>query len=237
MKVVGIIGSPRRNGHTATLVRAVLAGAAQHGADTEEIFLPDQNVEFCQGCLTCMARGKCVLTDDFEALRERVATADGLVLGSPNYGLTPSAMMKRFLERFGMFEFMSSAVLGGKYLVTVSASGGPGGEAVANYLAGLGANGIFQRAYISGRIAVAAGGPRAGESPVALRRATATGIRLARDIGSRRAYRFQNVWNRIVNRLIVRPKFAGMIRNGADGFARAVYENLLSRELIAPAKR
>ena len=35
MKVIGIVGSPRKNGNSETLVRAVLEGAKEKGHETE----------------------------------------------------------------------------------------------------------------------------------------------------------------------------------------------------------
>ena len=41
MKITGIISSMNRNGNSATLLRNALNGAADSGADVEEIYLPD----------------------------------------------------------------------------------------------------------------------------------------------------------------------------------------------------
>ena len=40
MKVLGIFGSPRRQGNSDTLMKAFLQGAAEAGALVEEVFLP-----------------------------------------------------------------------------------------------------------------------------------------------------------------------------------------------------
>jgi len=124
MKIVGVTSSPKRNGNTATLLRQVLKGAQQKGSETEELFLPAYDIKFCQGCDLCLTKGECPLNDDFEMLKDKLSNADGIILGSPNYAFSPNAMMKRFIERFGMFEYMTSSVFGGKYVVTLATTGG-----------------------------------------------------------------------------------------------------------------
>ena len=48
--VAGIAGSPRRNGNSATLMRAVLRGATAAGAETKEVYLNGLTFRGCQGC-------------------------------------------------------------------------------------------------------------------------------------------------------------------------------------------
>lgn len=47
MKVVGIVGSPRRGSNTEILVEQVLAGAAAAGAETQIFRLNDLNIRGC----------------------------------------------------------------------------------------------------------------------------------------------------------------------------------------------
>jgi multimeric flavodoxin WrbA len=81
--VLGICGSSRKNGRTASLVRKVL----QHtGLATELIFLSDLSIGFCYGCLSCAGtKGVCVRDDDMAPLLDTMLSADALVLGTPNY--------------------------------------------------------------------------------------------------------------------------------------------------------
>ena len=50
LKVVGMIGSPRKGMNTDTLVTRVLEGAKAVGAETEKIYLNDLNIMPCQAC-------------------------------------------------------------------------------------------------------------------------------------------------------------------------------------------
>ena len=233
MKIIGVTSSPKRNGNTATLLRQVLKGARQKGAEVEEIFLPDYDIKFCTGCDFCMKKGGCPLDDDFEMLQEKFTNADGIVLGSPNYASAPNAMMKRLIERFGMFEYMTSDIFGGKYVVTLSTTGGQGAKKVADYLAGLPRDGVFQRGYISGMLTASntVNVPVAKNQEV-LDEAFQTGQKLATDIKTNNSYSFQNIIRRTINKLILKPKFTEIVKSKKDGDLAAVYENLVDRELI-----
>ena len=81
MLVVGV-GAGRRGKFTESLVRTVLEGT---GLDTEFISLSGKLVRPCEACNGCVETNRCVLRDDFDAVWERVAAADGLVFGAPTY--------------------------------------------------------------------------------------------------------------------------------------------------------
>ncbi len=103
MRVLGIIGSPRKGGNTDVLVSEVLKGATSRGATVEKVYLNDLNMRGCQACEACRAGGGyigCVQDDDVPELLEKLATADSFVLGCPIYCFGPSAQAKTFLDRW-----------------------------------------------------------------------------------------------------------------------------------------
>ena len=65
-----------------------------------------------------------------------MVAADGLILGSPSYGIRPNAIMKNFLDRIGLFNAYA-AMFGDKYIVGVSTAGGIGAKQVAKQLTDL----------------------------------------------------------------------------------------------------
>ncbi len=234
MKVVGVVGSPSRNGNTAVLVREALRAAAAQGAEVEEIFLPEHNLLFCQGCSRCMTDGRCHLSDDFEEIRSKVYAADGLVLGSPTYGGGPSAIMKNFFDRLGLYTVFTSS-LGGKYLVGISTASAMGAGAVAKKLTEVvgGAFGtLFARGYVSGSLGIARGGKRIEEQPKALEKARRLGERLVDDIRRGRRYPLQNLQGRAMSTLFLRPAFERSIKEYRHKEMKAVYESLVRRGLI-----
>ncbi len=97
--VIGIISSAHEGSNSAVLVREALKGAEKMGMKIEEIYLPEFDLDFCTGCLTCMKTGKCRMADGFNELRDKLYEADGIIWGSPTYGGAPNAIMKNFIDR------------------------------------------------------------------------------------------------------------------------------------------
>lgn len=101
--VMGIVGSPRKRGNSATLMRALQQGAAQEGAETREVYLNGLTYKGCQGCEPCKGGGECVLEDDLTPVLSELAEADGWVLSAPIYYDGVSGQLKTFFDRCRTF--------------------------------------------------------------------------------------------------------------------------------------
>jgi multimeric flavodoxin WrbA len=99
LHVVAVLGSPRRNGNCAALLRAALAELELRGATVETIHLSAHDIRYCAGHDDCAAREHCAIKDEAPALLDRVYKADVLVLASPVYTDNVSGQMKVFLDR------------------------------------------------------------------------------------------------------------------------------------------
>jgi len=102
-KILGVVGSPRRNGNTHILVSRILEGAREAGAETEELFLNDLHIEACDGCHACWAGEDCSKDDDMLAAYPRIIGSDAVIFGTPIYWYGPTALMKGFVDRFVYF--------------------------------------------------------------------------------------------------------------------------------------
>lgn len=102
-KVLGFVGSPRKNGNTHLLVSKILEGAQAGGASTELIFLDDLEIHECDGCHLCWNGNPCSKNDDLEEVFDRIAESDVLVFGTPVYWYGPTALMKGLVDRFVYF--------------------------------------------------------------------------------------------------------------------------------------
>jgi len=100
VRVLGIVGSPRRGGNTEILVDEILAGAAEAGADTEKIILNELNILPCQACDACKDGGECVQEDDMSELLKQMDRCRIWVLSTPVYWWGPSAQLKAFIDRW-----------------------------------------------------------------------------------------------------------------------------------------
>jgi hypothetical protein len=102
--ILGIIGSPRKNGNTEVMVSRILEGAHDVGAHTETIRLVDLKILECDGCHACWkGRGAGSKKDDMAALYPKIAQSDAIVFGTPVYWYGPTAIMKCFIDRFVYF--------------------------------------------------------------------------------------------------------------------------------------
>lgn len=99
MKVLAVIGSPRKEGNTHVLINEVVRGATSMGASCEVIDICDLSIAPCQGCEHCVSTGTCVQSDDMLDMYPRILESDVLVIGSPVYWWGPSAQIKTFMDR------------------------------------------------------------------------------------------------------------------------------------------
>jgi len=102
MKVVGITGSPRPISNTKFYVQYTLDELEKRGISTELITLGDKKIHHCIGCYGCVEAKKCTLPkDDFEEIFEKMMEADGILIGSPVYNSSSTAITKALLDRAG----------------------------------------------------------------------------------------------------------------------------------------
>lgn len=100
IKIIGIVGSPHKNGMTAKLTRRALDGAAFCGADTEMIYLADYKLKPCIGCGgNCWDTHRCVLDASFSELYERLQNADGLIMSVPVYCWQLNGLTQLFIDK------------------------------------------------------------------------------------------------------------------------------------------
>lgn len=66
MKVVGINGSPRREGNTSIIIKAVFKELEKNGIETELIQLGGLPIRSCMSCYKCFEKqnGKCIIHND-----------------------------------------------------------------------------------------------------------------------------------------------------------------------------
>ncbi len=238
MKIIVINGSPNKTGNTAALAEAALQSARKAGADTEHIFLRDHRIEFCRGCLSngtsqfCMSAGHCVIPDDMEMLRAKLQAADGIILASPSYGLEPTARMKNFItDRLGLLAVYTSA-LKGKYFAGISTAGAIGAKAVAKKLARSYSTGFFGRAYVSGWVGAAVRDTALNSESPQAEAARRLGTKMVRDIQRGSTYPIQQLGQRLITRMVVRPMIVKNILAHRDTTMRAVYATLVAQGVL-----
>jgi multimeric flavodoxin WrbA len=135
--VVGIDGSPHKDGTTAMMLKKFLAGVERHGGATKLVHLTDNKINPCLGCYSKdpeLCKFPCVQKDDMQKIYPLLLKADAIVFGTPVYWFNMSGPMKTFIDRLtccaaggyllegkvGVFFAVSKEDEGGKVTATVS---------------------------------------------------------------------------------------------------------------------
>ncbi len=99
MKILGIVGSPSKEGNTEILVAESPAAAQEAGAEVEMLTIADKNIAPCDGCESCRVTRKCKINDDMQEIYAKLSAADGIIFGTPVYFWTVTAQMKALMDR------------------------------------------------------------------------------------------------------------------------------------------
>jgi len=93
MKVLGIMGSPRRQSNTEILLDKALEGAKEAGAEVEKVLISKLRISPCLEIYACRKDGNCAINDDMQSLYMKLLEADHVILASPMffYGVTSQA--------------------------------------------------------------------------------------------------------------------------------------------------
>jgi putative sterol carrier protein/FMN-dependent NADH-azoreductase len=104
MKVLALNSSPRGEGQSKTelMLKHLVAGMLEAGAEVEVVRLRNKKVKDCIGCFTCWTKtpGLCIHKDDMtKELFPKWLQSDLVVYATPLYHFTVNAVMKAFIER------------------------------------------------------------------------------------------------------------------------------------------
>ena len=115
MKVLILMGSPRKDGNTAALLEPFSEELIGGGAEVELVRLYEQQIGPCVACRTCQKDWEifgCPQTDDVQRIFDRVLESDLLVLATPIYAWYCTPPMKALLDRlvYGMNKFYGDEV-------------------------------------------------------------------------------------------------------------------------------
>ncbi|MCD4654435.1 flavodoxin family protein [bacterium] len=101
MKVLAIMGSPRKKDtyNICRLIEEEINAAEQ--VEFKYLFLKDMNLEFCRGCMLCIMKGEelCPIKDAALSIWNEMNEADAVIFSSPVYARQVTALMKNFIDR------------------------------------------------------------------------------------------------------------------------------------------
>lgn len=103
-RVLGIGGSPRKNGNSDVLLNHILKGVSEKSIIGERAHLREFQYHGCIGCERCRKDKICTgLKDGMSLLYPRIIESQGLILVSPTHNYNVTAWMKAFIDRLYCF--------------------------------------------------------------------------------------------------------------------------------------
>ena len=112
MKAIGIVGSPRKAGNTEILTRHTLKAIEEEGLETELVRLAGLDIQPCNACMVCRSEERCPINDDLFPIYTKMKEADAIILASPVYYGSATALLKALMERAGYISRPKQAFAG-----------------------------------------------------------------------------------------------------------------------------
>jgi len=127
MKILALIGSPRKSGNSDLLVDEILRGAMKNGHKAQKLYLYDYEILPCIDCRRCKrseSNHSCGLLDGMQEIYPLLEDSCMIIFATPVYWYGPTAQMKLFIDRLRPF-IASRKLMGKKGLVVVPSEEGP----------------------------------------------------------------------------------------------------------------
>lgn len=114
MKYCILMGSPRKNGNTASLLRDFTEELSAYEAEYNQICLYGKVIQPCVACRVCQAdwtKFGCQHHDDVQDIFDKILDADIILLATPIYSWYCTTPMKALLDRlvYGMNKYYGNA--------------------------------------------------------------------------------------------------------------------------------
>lgn len=128
MLIIGLNGSPQKEGNTLELLKASLEPSLNAGAEISIIHAGDALKGVSPFCTSCSSPcgGHCFKGKELEKVFEVISQADGIIIGSPVYFGTVSGQLKAFWDKTRILRGNKTLVnvVGGALAVGASRFGG-----------------------------------------------------------------------------------------------------------------
>lgn len=110
MQFLILLGSPRKQGNTISLVEPFVSEIKKLGNQVNIVWLYDQEIKGCIACRNCQkdwTRFGCIMNDDVQEIFDAILKADKIILATPIYSWSCPAPMKALLDRlvYGMNKY------------------------------------------------------------------------------------------------------------------------------------
>jgi len=99
MFILGLQGSPLKNGNTSILLSSFLEEAERLGSQVYNLEVCDKEIAPCQGCRFCEKKGYCAINDDMEEICFLLRRADIIVMATPIFFYGVPSQLKALIDR------------------------------------------------------------------------------------------------------------------------------------------
>jgi len=97
MKILGLVGSQRRNGNSYLILKEAFK---RRDVESEMVQLAETRIDWCNACGLCKDTMTCVIEDDIDFIFDKIVKADAVIFSVPRYLPIPSKFMA-LIERIG----------------------------------------------------------------------------------------------------------------------------------------
>lgn len=125
MKIITIMGSPKKNGKTALTLSLFEERMIKANNEIERINITDANIKPCMECYACTrikTEHGCPQVDDWDMVIKKILSADAIIYASPLFCFDITAQLKPLIDRH--FSLMNKGLLTGKYTALLITCGG-----------------------------------------------------------------------------------------------------------------
>ena len=99
MKILGIYGSPRKDGNSDLLLRRALEGAEVAGAEVNFIRAGKLEISGCLECGGCDETGECILDDDMNDVYPLLVESEVIIFSTPIFFYGFPSQAKALIDR------------------------------------------------------------------------------------------------------------------------------------------
>ncbi len=101
MNILGISGTPRKNGNSEILLRYALHPFEEQGWQVKCFLLSELTIQPCRACEgKCRGLGNCVIDDDMHYIYEAYPWCDAVLISSPVYSRNICSQLMAVLDRY-----------------------------------------------------------------------------------------------------------------------------------------
>ena len=124
--VLAILGSPHKNGRTASMMDIAIRKSEEKGYMVTKINLYEKNISYCIGCRSCIDTKICTQKDDIQEIARLLRECQIVFLAAPVYWANVPAPVKNLFDRLlgtAMEEtsaFPKPRLKGKKYMIFTS---------------------------------------------------------------------------------------------------------------------